>query len=855
VIVVAAWWLAVVHLIGLAILPVLFRFFHTSADRGFGLALPAGLLTFGLASWWLGVTGAATNSSATSLWVLACLAAACWGFAGETRRDMLMFWRRRRGLIILEEAILVFSFLAFLWVRGFASDINGTEKFMDFAFLNAVTRSDTFPPIDPWMAPSPTMPDPRVNYYYFGYLCLGLLIQLTGVAPAEGFNLSLALVFSMVAVGTFSLGYTLARDQVAMWTNGRPANSQGTPIPAGNWSGVHATPYVLAGGTTAALTLVAGNLWTVLRRFDGSGLWERDFWSGIGWNATRVLVVKDGDRDIDYTINEFPAFSFLLGDLHPHVLSLPFAVLAVAIAYRWFLDPPLPLRMAAGLAGARLAEPMPHVADVPWRRLAARIAPWASVTPVAAMIGTLYFSNSWDFPTMFALVLAGGVLGVFRWRNENSLPALITAVRFALVAASVGAVAVLAVGPFATEFRPPVVAGPGELPIGLVSRRSELSQFLEFWGLQLLWIAPALAALMFIISGGDARRRATLAIGGAGVAVVVVAVAELRDLGTYALAVVIGVLALVAVMHLLRPGPERTIRVGGEASAFPFVCLAFAVGLLALCEVVYIRDFYGGSLRRMNTVFKMYYQAWFLLAVAAPQVALWTWRLVSGHVSAWGERGRDSRSLVGRFGAHHGLIAWWAVIAVGMAFYPVHVVGLRTNRFSGGSVIDGMDWMRRYHPDDLAAARWLTENAQGDTDVRAPVVLEATGGAYSEYSRIATQTGFPTVLGWDQHERLWRGESANAEVERRKRDVERFYRNGSGPEAREVLERYGVSFVVKGYLEAQAYPGPGLDELDDPGSGLMEVFRQGNTVVYATGIVPRNRAATPVSVPPVRFVR
>ena len=94
-----------------------------------------------------------------------------------------------------------------------------------------------------------------------------------------------------------------------------------------------------AGLLTVYLLLVAGNLWTALRLVDGSGMWSRDFWQGIGWNATRVLVI-DGDQDVDYTINEFPAFSFLLGDLHPHVLTLPFALLAVGLAYRWLLAPP-----------------------------------------------------------------------------------------------------------------------------------------------------------------------------------------------------------------------------------------------------------------------------------------------------------------------------------------------------------------------------------------------------------------------------------------------------------------------------------------------------------------------------------
>ena len=852
--VVAVWWLTAAHLIGASLLPVLFRFFHSFADRGFGFALPSGLLTFGLVSWWLGVTEAAANSAMTSLWVVAIIATVSWGTSAETRSDMLAFWRRRRGLLLVEEAILLGSFLTFLWIRGFASDINGTEKFMDFAFLNAITRSDSFPPIDPWMAPSPTMPDPRVNYYYFGYLCHGLLIQLTGVAPAEGFNLSLALVFAMVAVGTFSLGYTLARDQAATWTAGRSAGSRGSPLPAGNWASHQAAPYLFAGGATTAVALLAGNLWTVFRRFDGSGIWERDFWSGVGWNATRVLVVKNGDRDIDYTINEFPAFSFLLGDLHPHVLTLPFVVLAVAIAYRWYTDPPHPVRSAAGVPLSVARAQDPRVQLVPWRRLVARLAPWASVVPVAAIVGTLYFSNSWDFPTMYGLVLAGGIGGALRWRDEDSPSSLETVARLALFAGAMAAVALLVIGPFALGFRPPVVAASGELPIGLVSRRSELSQFLEFWGLQLLWVAPALFAFAWSVAGASSRRRAVVIGGGAVMVAVGVTVAELRNLGTYALMAVVGVLAVVAVSRLARPAIRPTARIGGEASAVAFLCLAFAVALLAACEVFYIRDFYGGALRRMNTVFKFYYQAWLLLAIAAPQLALWVWTLVGDlRKNTLGAIGPEAANVVSF--ARRGLMAWWAVLAVGMAFYPVHVVGLRTNRLGGASVVDGMDWMRRYHPDDLAAAKWLTENAQNDADTRAPVVLEATGGAYSEYARIATQTGFPTVLGWDQHERLWRGESAGAEVERRKQDVERFYRNGSGPEAREVLERYGVSFVVKGYLEAQAYAGPGLDELDDPGSGLMEVFRQGATVVYATGILPRDRGAVPVAVPPVRNVR
>ena len=112
------------------------------------------------------------------------------------------------------------------------------------------------------------------------------------------------------------------------------------------------------------------------------------------------------------------------------------------------------------------------------------------------------------------------------------------------------------------------------------------------------------------------------------------------------------------------------------------------------------------------------------------------------------------------------------------------------------------------------------------------MVLEATGGAYSEFSRMATQTGFPTVLGWDQHERLWRGAAINAEVERRKADVDAAYGAVSFEQAKPVLVKYGVGYVVVGYLEQQKYgAGGGLAKFQSAPE-LERVFFQGQTAVY-----------------------
>ena len=877
--IVAIWWWLVVQVISIATVPASFRFFHPLADRGYALNKTVALVAFGFVSWWLGVTGLLENQASTSLIVILGLGTACWWSAGSVRRDLKVFVGRRQGLILLQEAIFAVAFVGFLLIRVRAGDIAGTEKFMDFAFLNSVARSASFPPIDPWLSPSAGMPNPTINYYYFGYLVYGLLIQLSGVLPGEGFNLALATVFALAAVGIFSVGYSIARDIAGGWSHPNLVLRTRTELPRGGWSIDAAWPYVAAGLGSVFLVLVAGNLWSVLRSIDGSGMLQKDFWGGIGWNATRVLVIKDGDRDIDYTINEFPAFSFLLGDLHPHVMALPFTVLAVGIAYRWLVHPPELFRWATGLsvAGATLpsngygvegstAEP-----ESPrWKHAVARFDPLWEVLPVGVLISVLYFANSWDFPAYFLLIFASGLVGAWPRQSSSKVgephySSLRIMVRAGWVVLGIALVSAVLVLPFLGSFTPPVVSGPGEMPVGFVSQRSLLMQFVQFWGLQIAWVVPALwiVGTTFSRSPNASTRRFSVPIGAilfAGL----IAVLELRGAGTYALAVALAGLSIYGALQAVFPRDPRSdpddepstangsvVREnlpGGRGVGFALAVLGTAFVLLAVCEVLYIRDFYGGSLRRMNTVFKLYYQSWMMIGLAGGPLAYWVARHT---LDSSREFARQGSQFLQRLGVS-ALATLGVALIAGMLVYPMRVTGLRTNAFANDPVLDGMDWMRKFHPEDYAAARWLSENGVEDSGTRTPVVLEASGGPYSEFARFSTQSGFPTVLGWDQHERLWRGDRINPEIERRKRDVEIIYRTQTVPEARQLLESYGVTFVVVGYLERQAYGGPGLSKFDAPELGLTEAFREGQTAVYSTGIAPLSRDGANGQVPAVQ---
>ncbi|MDQ3699335.1 MAG: DUF2298 domain-containing protein, partial [Chloroflexota bacterium] len=852
----ALWWWLVVQVVAACALPLCLALFRPLADRGYGLSKAFGLLLFGYVAWLLVASRLLTNGlPALGLTLLLIIggSALVWRREGAS---LLAFWHRRRGLLLLEEGVFLGAYLGFLFIRSYTPEISGTEKFMDFAFMNAVTRSASFPPLDPWLAPSLALPHPTINYYYFGYLIQGLLLQLANavpgaVPPATAFNLALGLLFGLTATGSFGLAYGLARDLIAegaVAVRRRPqvanpllsgdastapaadpppaasipvsASQQLAPghsrtIPRSRrgavWSFKAAWPYVAAGLLAAYLLLVAGNLWTALRLVDGSGMWDKDFWQGIGWNATRVLVIKeaspsgivpsDGSRDVDYTINEFPSFSFLLGDLHPHVLSLPFVLVAVGLAYRWLMAPPGVYHWAlTGTLPADSPRPAPPLGAPPpggsaenrwpdssvpgraagaWRRMRTLrggpavgpiVGPAAELLPGAMVLGSLYFLNSWDFPAYFLLAQAAALGGAWRaGRPVSGWPG-----RSAIAVALVGALSLAAVAPFLLTFRPPLVADGGGLPLGLVTQRSLLGQFLQFWGAQLLLLAPPLLVALGSslrdvrravpvapreereapgglladdrpTTGSSLDRRSecgsptngrsagqTLALlAGGGAALILLA--EYLRAGTLLLGLALAGGAGWVAWRALSPCAPASAPAsgtsgvpldglsasghsvnglsvgGGRPLAFAFGAICLAALLLVTCEVVYIRDIYGGALRRMNTVFKLYYQAWLLIAIGGSAATFWLLHRL------WQQRqaGRLDVTTATTGSRSPGRLAWPAAVAgcalllLAMALYPFKATLLRTDRFQGPATLNGMDWLRQVQPEDYAAAEWL----------------------------------------------------------------------------------------------------------------------------------------------------
>ncbi|HEX2924381.1 MAG TPA: DUF2298 domain-containing protein, partial [Chloroflexota bacterium] len=372
-------YLVAVELIGLALLPLSVRLFRPLADRGIMLSKPLGILLVGYLCWLLGTLGMLRSQQATIILVAIALGVAAWLTWG---RECISWLAEHKRTIIAVEGVFLVAFAAAALVRAYTPEISGTEKPMDFAILNALYRTDQFPAADPWMSGF------SISYYYFGYLLLALVAKVAGVPAAVGYNLAVALVFALLLAGSYSLVFNL-------FSGLRPG-----------WS---LTRRLLLAIAAPLMVGLMGNLEIGLEVLAARGIGDSAFWSWVGvkglqpvadpqgwlptthwwwWRASRVIPTIKPDG-----ITEFPYFSFILGDLHPHFTALPWALLALGLSLAALLG-----------RGAKLDSGVPRPVEMPSTgENRDESSEWIEIVVPALALGFLMVGNSWDFPTYTGL--------------------------------------------------------------------------------------------------------------------------------------------------------------------------------------------------------------------------------------------------------------------------------------------------------------------------------------------------------------------------------------------------------------------------------------------------------------------
>ena len=787
-----AVWLLLIEGLGLLVLPIAFFLFRPLYDRGYLLSKVLGLLLVPFVVWILVSLRWASFSQPTIWLAFILVGLVSLGILLKTRGEMLAFVRQRWRVLLIGEILFLVAFLAFYLIRLANPDLwhfrFGGEKPMDFAYLNAVLKSTYMPPYDPWFSGG------FINYYYYGQFMVATIIKATGINPAVAYNLAVPLFFALTASAAFALVYNLA---------------EGTRRRRG-FPGLGWTP-VVAGIAGALFVVVLANLdgmWQVAQGtgralFGNQPFGVFDFW------LSRSMMPPDPPG---FEITEFPFFTFLYGDLHAHLMALPFTLLVLGLLLALILRP-----RAEG-PGA-----------MTWGR-----SVWeegALLLVLSLAVGSLRPTNFADYPTYMAIAAGGILLAEYYSRGGLSFALLLRG------AAKVGLVFLMGYIlflPYHSNYEPPFSG------IGWTTNQTALWQFLAIHGLFVFIIISFLGREAWVHLASGFRSRVRLKVVAFSLIALAGAITALALFPDYSTVGFVGLMLLAT----LAVGLRSTFlwRADSPLLGFPLLLMAAAFSLAIGVEFLRQDD----DLDRMNTVFKSYFQIWVLLALAS---AYLLWRLVQenrGPFRRTKVAGEDTehttrRPVTGRV-LRIAAISWLALLLlllVSVSIYPVMgtQVKLRTRFQTSPLTADGMSFMREtvYHNHkgsmelkwDYQAIRWLQDNVEGS-----PVILEGITPLYYWGNRVSIYTGLPAIIGWDWHQIQQRTPHDGA-VRERRRDVNQIYGTPSQGEALELMRKYGVRYVYVGPLERLYYPQWGVDKFEGMvGRSLSRVYENSQVTIY-----------------------
>src|SRR5579859_665603 len=889
---------ALVEVLGIICLPLTFTIFKNLPDRGWAFTKIVGVALLAFCVWLPLMTLQFLPFSQLFIAGVLLIILA-FNVPGYARIWKSLLELLRTHLLYIIACELVFLGMVFLlgWIRSYGPNIQGFEMYMDEGFLASIMRSPHFPPSDMWLSGYP------INYYYYAHYVIALLAKLIGQSPSIAFNTGICTYYGLTAVNIFGVTCNIVawamrrrrRDARAVRarsfffaSRNSSARSVFTPL-------VKAMPF---GVLSLLMGEVLGNLASTQAWFQQHGDLPYFYW----FNVSRVV-------DPPKTINEFPAFSFLLSCFHAHVLTLAFTILAVAVIFNIFLE--------RGGGDDDSTKGM-YVFGRGWRLP-------INLGFMALVLGGLFTMNGWDLPTYLGMAVVCVALQQWMAYRRFSLELVLDVFTNC---ASLIALSFFLYAPFYLNFISPSQG------IGIVNAtdRSSIAQEMLIYGTFMFVFVSFLLVNLFrdrvttnaapaitpgagpalanvpenpaasrslhdfgTLDAGNAKTNSkelavTAALSGqaqprqqlAGHSHALLqpqeefqadedeeSATDISSQGTQFPAAVtpetdeqppdgqtknarlrlpswlpvpiLGqVLILVAALLMLvvlknslwfvvtfvitALGVELTLlNLQDRPRAFTLLLGTVAFALVALTELVYLRDVFAGNFPRMNTVFKFYFQAWALLSITSGAALYFIFESFQSApplagVNLWIRRAAQSM---------WSLLCLFLILAG--AIYPVVGSYQRTNGFMQRSnSLDGFAYMQSYYPGgpgDYAAINWLNSHVQGN-----PVIVEAygpSGGDYSGYARVSAFTGLPTLMGWVGNEYQWRVNWLNnannmTDFYRRGSDINTIYTSTDSQVVLGLLTYYHVKYLYVGSLETTTYLGSNLNR-----------FRQFLPVVYS----------------------
>jgi uncharacterized membrane protein len=392
--------------------------FKKFTDCGYAFSKPLALLLVSYVAFVFGVAHVTPFTLTTLFIITILLALVNLHIYRRGKQKLLSDIKRNIRIIIFQELLFLIGLVFLSYVRAHQPDIRGLEKFMDFGFINSILKTKLLPPTDMWFAGQP------INYYWFGHFMVAIATKLSGIKSAITYNLMLATILGLSLTGAFSIVSTLVKTLSKKISIRKIAFVALLSAVLLNFGGNFHTPfYVLKEGSNK--------------------YWYPDATRFIGYNPETE----------DKTIHEFPIYSYVVSDLHAHLINLPFVILYIALLWKLLGD------FDKGKATLK------------------------KLLPSGFVLGTFLMTNAWDFAN-YSLATAM-VFGVHTLtKRKVDFKSIINLLKVGL---PILVLALITVSPFLLNFNS-LAEG-----VRFVHSRTPL------WQMAILWGFPAILTSSFLI--------------------------------------------------------------------------------------------------------------------------------------------------------------------------------------------------------------------------------------------------------------------------------------------------------------------------------------------------------------------
>ena len=444
-------WYLLALVLGAAAMPLTGRLFRRFQDRGWVFSKVTAIAVSGFLTWFLVAVKIIKFTTMTCIVVtLVCAAASLILYCREQKAGFECIPFAHLDLVYAEELLFFAAFLLWTYFAGFHPAAYGTEKFMDYGFMEAMMRSKTLPATDLWYSQG------KINYYYGGQYFAVFLTKLSGAKVELTYNLMRTFVAGLAFAMPFSLVHQMVTDRL-----GKTGSRWKKALPS--VTGILAGISVSIAGNMHYV--VYGQIIPFIQKLKGeevSSYWFPDATRYIGFNP-----------DVeDKTIHEFPCYSFVLGDLHAHVVDIMFVLLLLGLLYAWIKKV-----RTTELSGESMSR----------REFWKKQLLMPQLLATGALLGMFHWTNYWDFVIYFVVTCGAalfmniiGQKGKIRWALG------VTAAQ----AAEILILATVIIMPFTLQFDTSnMVQG-----IALAQHHSLPHQLLVLWGL------PGILTILFVVS-------------------------------------------------------------------------------------------------------------------------------------------------------------------------------------------------------------------------------------------------------------------------------------------------------------------------------------------------------------------